>query len=266
MPATFPLVLGVDVAGVVETVGVEISGFAEGDRVFGQLLMPALGSTGTYAEFVSAPKDAPVAKVPETDRRPDGGVAPNRRWDRAQIAESLSSLDGQTMLIVGAAGGVGSFLTQFAFRAGARVIASVAASDSARVRDSGAAETVDHRTDDVRDVVAALHAEGIDVLVDLANDADEFARLASLVRSGGTALTTRYVADADSLSAGGVTGVNFMYTASTPLLERLADAVGSDAVVAPPLTTVTLDEAPVVLRGEGTRTRAAKTVIAFDHG
>jgi len=262
MPATFPLVLGVDVAGVVEAVGEGTAGFDVGDRVFGQLLIPPLGSTGTYAEFVSVPKDAPVAKVPQSMDSVTAASLPTAGGTALQIAESLL-LEGKTMLIVGAAGGVGSFLTQFAVRAGARVIANVAARDSARVREYGAVETVDHHTDNVRDAVAALSPDGIDVLVDLANGADEFANLASLVRGGGTALTTLYVADVDSLAARGITGVNFAYQASRPLLARLADAVATDGVVPPPLETVGLDEVPQVLRGSGRGARPAKTVIVL---
>ena len=262
MPATFPLVLGVDVAGVVEAVGEGTAGFEVGDRVFGQLLIPPLGSTGTYAEFVSVPKDAPVAKVPQSMDSATAASLPTAGGTALQIAESLL-LEGKTMLIVGAAGGVGSFLTQFAVRAGARVIANVAARDSARVREYGAVETVDHHTDNVRDAVAALSPDGIDVLVDLANGADEFANLASLVRGGGTALTTLYVADVDSLAARGITGVNFAYQASRPLLARLAEAVATDGVVPPPLETVGLDEVPQVLRGSGRGARPAKTVIVL---
>ena len=263
MPATFPLVLGVDVAGVVEAVGEGTAGFEVGDRVFGQLLIPPLGSTGTYAEFVSVPKDAPVAKVPQSMDSLTAASLPTAGGTALQIAESLVPLEGKTMLIVGAAGGVGSFLTQFAVRAGARVIANVAARDSARVREYGAVETVDHHSDNVHDAVAALFPDGIDVLVDLANGADEFANLASLVRGGGTALTTLYVADVDSLAARGITGVNFAYQASRPLLARLAEAVATDGVVPPPLETVGLDEVPQVLRGSGRGARPAKTVIVL---
>jgi D-arabinose 1-dehydrogenase-like Zn-dependent alcohol dehydrogenase len=66
------------------------------------------------------------------------------------------------------------------------MIANVAARDNARVREYGAVETVDHHTDNVHNAVAAPSSDGIEVLVDLANDADEFANLASLVRGGGT--------------------------------------------------------------------------------
>src|ERR1700750_3456358 len=58
MPATFPMVLGVDVAGTVENVRAEPSRFAAGDAVMGQLLTPPLGSSGTYAEYVAVSADA----------------------------------------------------------------------------------------------------------------------------------------------------------------------------------------------------------------
>ena len=55
-PATFPMVLGADGAGVVERVGEGATRFAPGEPVFGQLFLPPIGSAGTYAEYVAAPK------------------------------------------------------------------------------------------------------------------------------------------------------------------------------------------------------------------
>src|SRR5580700_10299978 len=52
-PATFPMVLGADLAGAVEEVGPGAIRFAPGDAVFGQLLIPPLGSAGTYAEYLA---------------------------------------------------------------------------------------------------------------------------------------------------------------------------------------------------------------------
>src|SRR5215469_8709637 len=63
-PATFPMVLGADGAGVVERVGEGATRFAPGEPVFGQLFLPPIGSTGTYAEYVAVPQDAPLARVP----------------------------------------------------------------------------------------------------------------------------------------------------------------------------------------------------------
>jgi NADPH:quinone reductase len=64
MPATFPMVLGADCAGVVDELGEGASRFSAGDDVFGQLLIPPLGSAGTYAEYVAVGEDAPLASVP----------------------------------------------------------------------------------------------------------------------------------------------------------------------------------------------------------
>jgi NADPH2:quinone reductase len=59
MSAVFPLVPGADFAGVVEGVGDGVKRFAVGQNVFGQLFLPPLGSTGTYAEYVAVSEDAP---------------------------------------------------------------------------------------------------------------------------------------------------------------------------------------------------------------
>src|SRR5258707_5666455 len=64
MPATFPMVLGVDGAGVVEQLGPGASRFSVGDDLFGQLLIAPLGSAGTYAEYVAVTQDASLARVP----------------------------------------------------------------------------------------------------------------------------------------------------------------------------------------------------------
>src|SRR5438477_593361 len=115
------------------------------------------------------------------------------------LVEELQPLAGKTMLIVGAGGGVGSFACQFAVNAGARVIANVRSELAPRLRGYGAAETVDHTRASLADAVRHAHPDGIDVLMDLASDADGFAALAALVRRGGTAVTTRHVADVEAL-------------------------------------------------------------------
>lgn len=65
MPATFPLILGADLAGVIEAVGEGASKFSQGDEVFGQLMIAPLGSAGTYAEHVAVSEDAPLVRVPK---------------------------------------------------------------------------------------------------------------------------------------------------------------------------------------------------------
>jgi NADPH:quinone reductase-like Zn-dependent oxidoreductase len=263
MPATFPMVLGVDVAGTVEDAGQGADRFSVGDAVMGQLVIPPLGSSGTYAEFVAVNERSTLARIP-TGMSPDvAASAPTAGMTGLAIVDALAPLDGKTVLVVGAAGGVGSFATQFAANAGAHLIANARLANAARMSAYGAAETIDHTAGTLRELVARSHPNGIDVLVDLANDADEFANLAGLVRSGGSALTTRYVADADALAANGVNALNFQVPASAELLERVADALVRDSIVPPPINRISLQQAPAVVAGENGSRLDGKTVIVM---
>jgi NADPH:quinone reductase-like Zn-dependent oxidoreductase len=261
MPGTFPMVLGVDVAGVVDAVGKDETKFSRGDEVFGQLFTTPLGSSGTYAEYVAVSADAPLARVPKSVDAMVAASLPTAGVTALQLADSLAPLGGKTVLVVGAGGGVGSFFTQFAANAGAHVIASVRPSADSRMREYGAVETVDHTAGSLPDAVRRAHPDGIDVLVDVASDADGFARLASLVRAGGTAVTTKYVADTQALAEARVTGVNFAVKVSPELLQRLADSVATGRIVPPPITRVTLDDVPVAMTKAAAGHADGKTVI-----
>jgi NADPH:quinone reductase len=114
----------------------------------------------------------------------------------------------------------------------------------------------------VADTVRRAHPDGIDALIDVASDADEFAVLSSLVRSGGSAVTTRYVADTEMLSGRGVTGVNFAYQPSPEVLGQLADAVVAGRIAVPPITTIKLDDVAPVMSSGGTH-HGGKTVITL---
>ena len=81
------------------------------------------------------------------------------------IVESLAPLDGKSVLIVGAGGGVGSFATQFAVGAGARVIANVRADKSERMRTYGVAEIVEYTTAPLAKLLDRTHPDGVDALV-----------------------------------------------------------------------------------------------------
>jgi threonine dehydrogenase-like Zn-dependent dehydrogenase len=133
------------------------------------------------------------------------------------------------------------------------------------MRGYGAAETIDHTEVSLPDAVRQAHPGGIDVLIDLVSDAEGFAALASLVRPGGTAVTTTYVADTGALATAGVTGANFNFAqyASGKLLERVADALVDERIVAPPITRITLEQAPAALDPAQTGRGDGKTVITL---
>jgi NADPH:quinone reductase-like Zn-dependent oxidoreductase len=261
MPAVFPMVLGADLAGTIEERGPATARFEVGDEVFGRLVIPPLGSAGTYAEYVVVGEGASLTRVPAGLDPVTAAALPTAGGTAMAIAESLAPLDGKTVLIVGAAGGVGSFLTQLVAQAGAYVDAAAPAAEAGRMKGYGAVETIDRAATPLPEALARLHPDGIDVLIDLASDGPQLAALAGHVRRGGTAVTTRYAADLESLARAGVTGVNFRLPMTIPLLDRLAAAVVAGTIVTPPISRVGLEEVPVLLGESGHA--AGKTVITL---
>src|SRR5689334_16987223 len=164
MPATFPMVLGADGAGVVEELGEGTSRYSVGDDLFGQLLIAPLGSAGTYAEYVAVNEDAPLARVPTGLDDVVAAALPTAGGAGLALVDLLGPLSDKTVLIVGAGGGVGSFATQFAANAGANVIANAREDDAERMRGYGATEAIDHTKVPLVDGVRQAHPDGIDAV------------------------------------------------------------------------------------------------------
>ena len=227
------------------------------------MLISPIGSAGTYAEYVAVTAEAPLALVPNGLDLVTAAAVPTVGATGLTLVDSLEPLEDKTVLLIEAAGGVGSFAIQYAVVAGARVIANVRASAEERVRSYGAAQTIDHTTAPVGETVRRTHPDGIDVLIDLASDAESFASLASLVRPGGTAVSTRHVADARALSASGARGVNFVLRETSEVLETVAADLVEGRIVAPPITHMTLDQVPSAMRPSRDLRSETKTVIVL---
>ena len=262
-PVVFPMVLGVDGAGVVEAVGEGATRFFPGDRVFGQLFIPPIGSSGTYADFVAVTSDAPLAHVPQGLDLLLAAAAPTAGATGLSLIDLLEPAEGQIVLIVGAGGGVGTFATQFAVNAGASVIANVNAGAEDRVRAYGVEEVIVRSSAPVTEVIQSLYPDGIDVLIDLVGSERAFASAASLVRPGGTAISTQYVADVEGLQAKGVRGRNFALRQSTELLVRVAEALVDRTVTEPPLTQVSLEDVPTLFGSHASLAPDGKIVIVL---
>jgi NADPH2:quinone reductase len=262
-PVIFPMVLGVDGAGILEAVGEGTTRFSAGDRVFGQLFIPPIGASGTYADYVAVTGEAPLACVPDGLDLVLAAAAPTAGATGLSLVDLLEPAEDQVVLIVGASGGVGTFATQFAVNAGASVIAIINAAAEDRVRSYGVQEVIVRSGAPVTEAVRRSHPDGVDVLIDLVGDASAFASTASLVRPGGTAVSTQYVADLEGLRAKGVRGLNFALRQSSELLERVAQALVDHTVTEPPLTRISLDDVPAMFGSQGRPTPDGKTVIVL---
>ena len=123
MEHRFPLVLGKDFAGEVDAVGTSVTDYTVGDRVFGAVTKPYLGD-GSFAEYVTVPTVVGIAKLPESVSFTDGAGLGLAGAAARGIIEAAALQPGQTLLVAGATGGVGTQVVQLAAAAGARVIAT----------------------------------------------------------------------------------------------------------------------------------------------
>ena len=162
----FPVVLGRDYAGTVEAIGADVEGYAQGDEVFGFLLHanPTVHE-GSWAELIALTPEMQVAPKPASLDLAATGVAPLAGIAALAAVDALALSEGETILIVGATGGVGGFAVQLAARAGATIVAPALAEDADYLRKLGVTEHLDRE-----DVVAAIrdrHPDGVDALLDL---------------------------------------------------------------------------------------------------
>lgn len=263
-PVMFPMVLGVDGAGTVEAAGEGTTRFSQCDRVFGQLFVQPIGASWTYAEYVAVTAEAPLARVPDGLDLVLAAAAPTAGAAGLSLVDQLEPIEGQIVLIVGAGGGVGTFATQFAVNAGASVIANINAAAEDRVRSYGVTDAIVRSTVPVVEAIRNSHPDGIDVLIDLVSDANAFASMASLVRPGGTAVSTQYVANLEVLRAQAVHGLNFALCQNRELLERVGQALVDGTVTGPPITPIALDDVPAMFGSRERPRQDGKTASSFD--
>ena len=163
----FPVTLGRDYAGVVEQVGASASGYAIGDEVYG--FVPATNPTvrdGSWAELITVTPHMSIAPKPSSTDLTTAGVAALAAIAAMAAVDGLDLSAGETVLVVGATGGVGSFAVQLATKAGAIVIAPALPEDAEYLRSLGAVELPDRNADIVATVREA-YPDGVDALLDL---------------------------------------------------------------------------------------------------
>ncbi|GAA1965755.1 NADP-dependent oxidoreductase [Kitasatospora viridis] len=141
-----PLVLGWDVSGTVEAVGLGVTIHRVGDEVFGMLPYPH--GVGSFAEYAVAPARAVVGK-PATIDHVQAGALPLAALTAWQALVDTADLQpGERILVHAAAGGVGHLAVQIAKSRGAEVVGTASAPKHDLLRDLGVDEAVDYRTTD----------------------------------------------------------------------------------------------------------------------
>ncbi|MFF2007604.1 NADP-dependent oxidoreductase [Streptomyces sp. NPDC058195] len=262
-PQVFPLVVGADFAGHVDMIGSGHNRFRVGDLVFGRVARPSPSGGGSYCDYVSVPQDSAVTAVPPGLSLRAAAALPSAGMAAAQLLETVALRGHETLLLIGAAGGVGSYLTQLASARGIRVIAVVRGDEHRRMAELGAAVTIDTTVRPLDAAVRESCADGVDAVVDLVSTApDTFAERAAPVRRGGVAVTTRGVAAGAALPAG-VTGIDFRLEPSPVLLDVLAAGAAEGVLRVPVDAELPLENAPQALDRNRTGGARGKTVIVL---
>jgi NADPH:quinone reductase len=249
----YPVTLGRDYAGVVEQVGADVIEYAPGDEVFGFLVHAnPTARDGSWAELITVPADASIGRRPAGVDVATAGAAPLAAITAVTAIDALDLSEGDTVLIVGATGGVGSFAAQLAAKAGATVIAPALPEDEQYLRDLGVTEVLP-REGDVAAAVRERFPDGVDALLDLVNytagtyDAalKDGARVASPTGAAGEGPGRTMV----------------MAAPTTENLDRVAQLLDSGTLKVPVQATYELDRAAEALQAIGTTHTQGKLAI-----
>jgi NADPH:quinone reductase-like Zn-dependent oxidoreductase len=217
-----------------------------GDRVFG--MARSHGAYADYTAVLSGVDREALARIPDGVANEQAATLPVAGIAALGSLELLKIAAGQTVVLMGATGGVGGYAVQIARSRGARVIATVRGC-AAEAHKLGAEEVYDTQAGDVIEAIRAAHPEGVDAVLDLVNGKGAIGRDAGILKSGGNLVSTIHAADEAwfkdrRISARNVGKGNPKATAEG--LAELANFLAAGVITARIGSTVGLDGAPEV--------------------
>jgi len=193
----FPVILGGDISGVVEKVGSNITKFKSGDPVFAYV---SLDNSGGYAQYAVV-TEREAAPKPKSLTYVEAAAVPIVALTAWQALIDTAKLkDGQTVLIHGGSGGVGSFAIQIAKAHGAKVIATASAANQELLKQLGADVAIDYTKQNFENV-----AKDVDVVLDSIGK-DTLARSYGVVKKGGIIVSLVARPDPAELEKHGIRG------------------------------------------------------------
>ncbi|HMC27330.1 MAG TPA: NADP-dependent oxidoreductase, partial [Verrucomicrobiae bacterium] len=217
----FPLIPGMDVAGVVEQAGNTVTKFKPGAAVYAYL---SFEEQGGYAEFAVAKQDHVALKPRSIDFEHAAAVplAATTAWQALVEKAGLSA--GQTVLIHGGSGGVGTFAVQIAKARGAKVIATASTANQDLLKELGVDQSIDYTTTKFEDVV-----KDVDVVLNAVRG-DTLGRSYSVVKKGGIIVSITGQPDPGELQKHGIRGAGLGAHPDAKVLEELAKLIDAGKI------------------------------------
>ncbi|WP_250033603.1 NADP-dependent oxidoreductase [Paractinoplanes maris] len=192
-PLTFPHVLGNDFAGTVHAIGEGVTTYEVGDEVFGHAVPRALRAmagaqpsltTGTLAEYAIFEAATPfIAHRPASLTAIDAAALPTVGLTARALIATAEPQPGETALVIGATGGVGTTLLPLLREAGVRVTATGRPGDDDLLRKLGADRVIGYEDD---------YPAGVDLVLNLVLPTDQLRRAATVLRPGGRLFTITF--------------------------------------------------------------------------
>lgn len=213
-----PLILGWDVSGVVEQVGLDGSRFKRGDEVFG---MADVSRDGAYADYIAV-REAALALKPKSLYHVRAAAVPLSALAAWQSLFELGQLQpGQRVLVHGGSGGVGHFAVQLAKWKRAYVLATASTENQQLLRKLGADESINYRTQKFEDVV-----HNVDIVLDTTG-AETQERSWGVLKKGGVLISFVQPPSEEKANQFGVRGMMCTVQANGAQLSKLAKLIDS---------------------------------------
>jgi NADPH:quinone reductase-like Zn-dependent oxidoreductase len=211
-----PLILGYDISGMVEKTGAKIEKFKRGDAVYAYL---SILHGGGYAEFAIA-KPGEISLKPRNINFEEAGAVPLAATTAWQALIDTAKIDkGQTVLIHGGSGGVGSFAIQIAKARGARVIATASTANQDLLRQLGVDQAIDYTTTKFEDVV-----KDVDVVLNAVRG-DTLARSYGVIKKGGIIVSITEPPDQAMCEKLGIRGSDLTAHPDANVLQELSKLI-----------------------------------------
>jgi NADPH:quinone reductase-like Zn-dependent oxidoreductase len=245
-----PLIPGYDIAGVVEKTGANVMKLKVGDAVYGY---PTFG--GSWADYVTV-KEWEVAAKPKSLNFVEAAAVPMGALTAWQALVDVAKLrPGQTVLIHGGSGGVGSFAVQIAKARGARVIATASTANQDLLKQLGADVAVDYTKTKFEDV-----AKDVDTVLDPVGK-ETLARSYGVVKKGGIVMSLVARPDPVELEKRGIRGAGISVHPDADDLAEIAQLI--DAGKIKPIVTrvLPLSEAIAAQQQAATHHTRGKVVL-----
>ena len=220
-PDAPPMILGWDVAGIVESAGPAASKFKKGDAVFAFL---PLQRGGGYAEYCIVDEAIAVAK-PKSLTFVEAAAVPLAAMTAWQaMLDSGGLKEGQTVLIQGGSGGVGAFAVQIAKAKGARVIATASTPNQAFLKELGADVAIDYKTQKFEDI-----AKDVDVVLDTVGGETQ-KRSFDVLKEGGTLVSIVGGPDQNLAKEKGVNAKGILVRPNAAQLTEIAELIDAGKI------------------------------------